>query len=361
MKRHDIAPEVLIVDDDEGICHLITEALARENIPSVSAHTGADALCVLDRHGPVLTLLDLKLPDMDGREIARILSERQPRVPFIVISGLSNTQVAVDLMKLGAVDFLIKDLGFLTLIPAAVRRALDARDREQKLREAEEARRQLEESIIEISEIERRRIGHDLHDDICQRLAAIKLKCEKLAHQLKKQNLSGAEAASEVSSEIATTTSLARGLARGLSPVDVEADGFTDAVARLCSMSEKLHEIPVIFHCPQSVRLASGTSATHLYRIVQELVTNAARHGVPSQIDVTLMEEGDYVRLEVVNDGRAFAGPEGTSTGMGLRIMRYRAGVIGARLEIGALPPPRSGTRAVCLVPRAFFKPEPVS
>ena len=480
MNQPEDRPAVLIVDDDEGVCALISDALTQEGIACLTANTGGAALKLLDEHGPLLTLLDLKLPDMDGKQIATMLSSRDPRVPFIVISGLSNTQVAIDLMKQGAVDFLIKDLAFLNLIPGVVKRALDAQSRERKLREAEEAlrdseerfrqiaenirdvffvldsnknllylspayesvygrpreamindpeewkrviveedqerllrwvepitagageaqcqyrirkpdgsirwlesrafpvknrsgefyrvaglttditeRKQLEQEILNISEIERRRIGHDLHDDLCQRLAAIKLKCEMLAHQLKGQSLKEGTLASEISAKIAEATALTRSLARGLSPVDIEAEGLMVALEKLANSAESLYEVPVFFHCPQTVMVSDATCAVHIYRIAQELITNAARHASPTRIDVVLAMDCDYVRLEVINDGKVFSEPPVSNGGMGLRIIRYRANAIGGVMHFKERGDGKGGTRAICLAPQSTCNPEP--
>lgn len=465
-------PQCLIVDDDEGICELIRDSLAAENIHALAVHNGADALRTLDSQGPLLTLLDLRLPDRDGREIADALRERSPRVPFIVISGVSDAQVAIDLMKKGAVDFLIKDLAFLKLVPGVVKRALVEQERERKLSAAESAlreseerfrqiaenirdifysitadesrtlyaspayehiwgrklddlysdagqwldaivsddreqviqaraslgtenphanllyrirrpdggirwiedrvfavrdehgkvyrlaglatdvteRRTLEQEILNISESERRRIGHDLHDDLCQRLAATKLKCELLARQIEREAPEMSVLATDISAKIAESTVLCRGIARGLSPVDVEGDGLMAALAKLVEQSEAIYEVPCFFHCPQSVRISNNTVAAHLYRIAQELINNAARHGQPTQIDMSLTSDGENVRLEVSNDGEPFRQPTSTP-GMGLKIIRYRAGAINATVQFHPRGQNAGGTIAACLVP----------
>ena len=141
----------LIVDDDEGICELIRDSLRGEGIEACIAHSGAEALQALDEHGPMLVLLDLQLPDTDGREIAATLRLREPRVPFIIISGLADTQVAIDMMKQGAVDFLIKDIAFLNLVPGVVKRALVELERERKLVEAEQALQRSDERFRQIA------------------------------------------------------------------------------------------------------------------------------------------------------------------------------------------------------------------
>jgi len=470
----------LIVDDDEGICELIAAALKTDGLLTRTAHTGRDALKVLETEKPQLVLLDLQLPDMDGRKIADLLCSERPRIPFIIISGLANTQVAIDLMRQGAADFLIKDIALLDLIPGVVRRVLGEIERERKLHEAQSAlresedrfrqlaenirdvfymtthdhtrvlyispayaevwgrdgsellrnppewmnaiieedrshvqearemlalgapqvlaqyrirrpdgalrwiedrsfpvldelghiyriaglasdvteRKRLEQEILNISERERSRIGHDLHDDLCQRLAATKLKCEMLASKLSgsRDSKSGVLAA-EISRQIAESTALSRSIARGLSPVDLEGEGFMAALAKLVQTAETIHEVPCFFHCANPVLITNATTATHLYRIAQELINNAARHAEPREIHVSLSQESGHLRLDVTNDGKPFREPPEGSSGMGLKILRYRAAAIGATVQFLPLTEPDGGTTAICFVPESSSQP----
>ncbi len=343
----------LIVDDDEGVRELIADALTREGITSRQVATGSAALKMLEEQGPMLVLLDLRLPDMNGQEIALKLSQREPRIPFVVISGLSNTQLAIDLMKQGAVDFLIKDIAFLSLIPGVVKRALAEHERERKLQQAERDRKRMEQEILNISESERRRIGHDLHDDLCQRLAATKLKCEILATNLSKISQTDANLAAEISRQIAESTALCRSIAGGLSPMDLEGEGFMAAIGKLLRTAEMIHEVPCFFDCQQPVLVSNMTSATHLYRITQELINNAARHAEPSQINVSLIKENGFLKLEVGNDGHPFKDTQQTTSGMGLKIIRYRASALGATIHFHPQTAPETGTLATCLVPES--------
>ena len=345
--------ECLIVDDDEGVRELIADALHREGIASKQAAKGQEALEMLEELGPMLVLLDLRLPDMNGQEIALKLSQHEPRIPFVVISGLSNTQLAIDLMKQGAVDFLIKDIAFLSLIPGVVKRALAEHERERKLQQAERDGKRMELEILNISESERRRIGHDLHDDLCQRLAATKLKCEILAANLAKISQADATMAAEISRQIAESTSLCRSIAGGLSPMNLEGEGFMAAIEKLLRTAELIHEGPCFFDCQQPVVVSNTAAATHLYRITQELINNAARHAEPSQINVSLSQENGFLKLQVSNDGHPFPDDSQNPSGMGLKIIRYRTSAINASIQFRPRIAPETGTLVTCLVPKA--------
>ncbi|MGH7970369.1 MAG: response regulator, partial [Limisphaerales bacterium] len=131
-------PSILVVDDDRGLTHLIKKSLDREGFRVLTADSGAAALAWLEQNGPDLMLLDLKLQDIDGVDLVSRLEERGRCPPFIIITGQGDERVAVEMMKRGARDYLIKDMGFLQFVPAVVKRALEQLANERRLAEAEE-------------------------------------------------------------------------------------------------------------------------------------------------------------------------------------------------------------------------------
>src|SRR6266404_2562877 len=157
---------ILVVDDDRGLLRLIERALRREGFPTATADSGKTALDWLADHEANLMLLVLKLEDIQGSELIERVKEADRCPPFIVITGQGDERVAVDMMKRGAVDYLVKDVDFLEFVPSVVKRAFEQLENARRLR-------QLEKEILEISDRERQRIGQDLHDGLCQQLAGI--------------------------------------------------------------------------------------------------------------------------------------------------------------------------------------------
>jgi nitrate/nitrite-specific signal transduction histidine kinase len=135
-----------------------------------------------------------------------------------------------------------------------------------------------EEQILAISEREQRRIGQDLHDGLCQQLAGIEFRNSVLVQQLAKQREAKAEAG-RIGELIRDVTRQARLLAKGLSPMQLECDSLMSALEELTSNASKLFSVCCRFACPQPVLVEDNTVATHLYRIAQEAITNAVRHG----------------------------------------------------------------------------------
>ncbi len=147
-----------------------------------------------------------------------------------------------------------------------------------------------------------------------------------------------------------------RELARGLSPVRLEAEGLTDALRELAVGTRKVFGCDCRFRCDPPVLVPDHTVAIHLYRIAQEAVSNAIKHGKAQRIDIGLTAHGRSVTLAVKDNGTGLPRRLPRRTGMGLRIMRYRAEVIGGALMVE--PVPGGGTRVLCTVTEGRLPPE---
>jgi PAS domain S-box-containing protein len=209
-------------------------------------------------------------------------------------------------------------------------------------------RRQLEKELLNIEESVQQRIGHDLHDDLCQRLAGIEIMSQVLEQQLGSKSKVMAGRAADISQLVRDAISHTLALARGLSPVVMEAEGLTAALQQLAESTKSIFGVACIFRCPEPVSMNNLSVATHLYRIAQEAVSNAVRHGEAQQIVIALVATPERVSLLVEDDGKGLPISVPKRHGMGLRIMRYRAGVIGGSLTVQKRE--ESGTVVVCSV-----------
>ena len=206
-------------------------------------------------------------------------------------------------------------------------------------------RRELEEELLNISSNEQRRIGQDLHDGLCQHLAGVEFKTAALAKQLAHDPVKAGHAASIVEL-VRNGARQAWMLARGLSPVTLESHGLMSALRELTANSGKLFQITCRFDCPRPVLVPSNAVATHLYRIAQEAITNAVKHGHARSVVVSLSRTRSSATLAVTDNGTGFPRDVRTVKGMGLRIMQYRADTIGATLTIERAK--RKGTNVLC-------------
>jgi PAS domain S-box-containing protein len=206
-------------------------------------------------------------------------------------------------------------------------------------------RRGLEEELLSISSREQRRMGQDLHDGLCQQLAGIEFRNSVLVQQLTENPSARAEAAT-IGELLREVTRESRTLARGLSPVHLELNGLMAALETLTANTAKLFNVLCNFDCPQPVLMTNDIVATHLYRIAQEAIGNAVKHGHAKSVTVALRESGGEVSLTISDNGGGFTREKEIMDGMGLRIMEYRAELIGAKVSIESAI--GVGTRVVC-------------
>ncbi len=207
-------------------------------------------------------------------------------------------------------------------------------------------RRLLEKEILEIGDQERRRLGQDLHDGLCQHLAGIELMSEVLEQKLARRSKADAARAGEIARHVRDAIAQTRLLARGLSPVTLESEGLESALQELAANTEKLFGVSCRVECSPVEPERDLGITTHLYRIAQEAVSNALRHGKATEVVIRYESNRKGSRLSITDNGRGIGEGE-KGNGMGLRIMRYRAGIIGGRLSVES--PATGGTRVVCV------------
>lgn len=207
-------------------------------------------------------------------------------------------------------------------------------------------RKRLENEILEISEREQRRIGNDLHDGLCQELAAIELMCRVLEQKLAAKSKSESRQIGDIAQHIREAVTHTRKLAHGLSPVELENNGLMSALLELAANVQKLFRVRCQLDCPEPVLIQNNLVATHLFRITQEAINNAIKHGQAKNIVIALNPANDVNVLTVTDDGRGFSGEAAPATGMGLHIMKYRASVVNADLLVQSSV--GGGTSVIC-------------
>jgi PAS domain S-box-containing protein len=195
-------------------------------------------------------------------------------------------------------------------------------------------RKRLERELLEISNREQRRIGHDLHDGVCQQLAGIALMTSSLAEQLDEKKVGESAEAEKISSLLNDVIDQTRGVARGLFPVRLEQNGLVSALEELAVNSSELFKINCRFVCEEPPEAIENEVALHLYYIVLEAVANASKHGKAKNVTISLEPASPRQQLIIRDDGVGFVYPHAAQSGMGLRIMNYRARVIGATLTL---------------------------
>ncbi|HTR96385.1 MAG TPA: sensor histidine kinase [Candidatus Acidoferrales bacterium] len=230
-------------------------------------------------------------------------------------------------------------------------RDLEVRVRQRTIALTEEIaeRERLEREVLDVGERERRRVGRDLHDSLGQLLTGTALAGQVLREKLAARAPEEATAAERVVRLVEEAIEMTRALARGLDPAEIDGGGLEQGLRLLAARTSELSPARCEYRGDAPVPIHDNVTATHLYRIAQEAITNAIKHGQAAHIDVRLESANDRARLTVHDDGRGLPPASRRVRGMGLRIMAHRAAVVGGTFEIRAEP--SGGTTVLCEVP----------
>ena len=314
--------------------------------------TVGDAILTINRHGEILGI-NPATERMFGYSEAELLGQNAAMlVPAGFGSesdgGITDLLVAEDVRILGTtreMQGLRKD-GRLFPVDLTLSEVDNTRVYTCVIRDISR-RKELEVEVLRITEAERQRVAADLHDGICQELVGISFMLTAVRRDLQKSDPLFHKLRLIVQS-IIDAADHTRQVARGMSPVVADGSGLMHALRQLATTTAHSRRIRCRFECPVPVTFDGPMIANELYRIAQEAIHNAIRHGEARQITIRLSEEDGEVCLAILDNGHGCAGiPHGTP-GMGLRVMRYRASLIDAELTIQ--PRKRGGTEVVCCV-----------
>jgi two-component system, NarL family, sensor histidine kinase UhpB len=221
----------------------------------------------------------------------------------------------------------------------------------------------LEEELSEISNREQRRIGSDLHDGLGQELTGLSLMLKGIETAIEREAPQFRSQVVRIRQVLTQAIESTRALARGLSPVNLERGGLPAALEHLARQFQAMYGLSCEYHSALRPDVSvDETSATHLYRIAQEAMANAAKHSGARTLSVSLSSPGDGLLLQIADDGRGIsAAMQAEPPGMGLKLMEYRARMIGGELAIA--PGEKTGTVVSCLIPLSptgrFVRPRP--
>ena len=275
---------------------------------------------------------DMTIEQIIGQDIAVLLPPPMcegviAKLRTVLTTGSTATfEFAVEVPGLPTEHFenravLVRDDGIASGISIAVRNITE--------------RRRLEQEVLDVSSRERQRIGRDLHDGLGQELTGVALMLRGLAKRVKKQAPDSINDINEIVGLVNQSIETARTLARGLLPVNTDNGGLSCALRQLALRCQDLYGLEVDFREQITADMAlSEANASHLYRIAQEALTNTARHGHASRVTVVLLLSPTRFMLSIADDGVGVGEAAASATGMGLKIMKYRASMIGAKLEI---------------------------
>jgi signal transduction histidine kinase len=310
----------------------------------------------LQEHPPDLILSDYSLPGFNGHDALSIALEKCPEAPFIFVTGTMGEEVAIETLKRGATDYVLKTR-LSRLVPAVTRALREAiqraehRKAEEQLRESHEQLRALSMYLQTVREEERTSIAREVHDELGQALTSCKLDLSWLANRLPRGQKVLLEKARELSAQMDSTIQTVRRISTELRPgvldhlglaaaLEWQANEFQNRTGIRCDVRSNLRE----------TQLDQNLNTT-LFRIFQETLTNVIRHAGATRVTAHLKQTDGRIILEVEDNGRGITRSEISNTlSMGLLGMRERAALLGGWFKIGRLAPGK-GTRVRVSIP----------
>lgn len=372
---------VLFVEDSLADAFLLERALTRGGFRVVCdrVETAEGMNRALDEREWDLVLSDHSMPQFSSTQALELLRKRNLDLPFIIVSGHIEEKIAISAMGAGAHDYVMKD-ELARLVPAVERelreaevrrarakseedlrraheeletrveqRTADLKRANQKLRDVLEERKRLENELLEIAENERRRIGLDLHDDLGQKMTGMLLISRALEQRLSKEGHKEVDEVGKICELIEQTMRHTHNLAHHFSSIDANGGDLAEVMNGLSATVEKMFSIPCECTIRGEVPLLPENTSAQFYKIAQEAVSNAIKHGKATCVWISITCNPQKLVFTIKNDGIPYTPPANPKARMGLRTMNYRANTIGATFEIKA--DGENGSIVTCVLP----------
>jgi signal transduction histidine kinase len=345
---------ILVLEDNLQDRTLIRSQLENENIDCEMFFTGGrrDFEAALAQGVFNLILSDYSLPQFDGLSALRLVREKEPDLPFILISGTLGEEQAVECLKLGATDYILKHR--LARLGSAIRRALEEAEVRARQRRADETMRELSRRLLRLQDEERRRVARELHDSVAQNLVALVLNLSAAGRLIPATESKVKLLLSDCATLADATTQALRTVSYLLHPPVLDSLGLPGALHDFVAGFGRRSGIKVALKVPKKFGRLPVEIETALYRVVQESLTNIHRHSGSASANIGLRRGKDTIILEIQDFGRGI--PSETlrlprapgSIGVGIAGMRERLHLLQGRLEIESTP---AGTRVRAVVP----------
>jgi len=347
-----------MLEDDARDAELTRFALHKSGMQfSVSrVETRDDYLKALDEPPPDLILSDYSLPGFNGHDALAIAREKCPETPFIFVTGTMGEEVAIETLKSGATDYVLKTR-LTRLVPAVNRAIRETQERvkhrraEEQLRESHEQLRALSTYLQTVREEERTRIAREVHDGLGQALTGCKLDVSWIAGKLPREQRSLLEKTKALASHIDSTIQMVRRIATELRPGILDHLGLTAALEWQANEFQTRTGIKCDVQSEISELTLEPDVNTAFFRIFQETLTNVIRHAGATHVTVYLKERDGRIMLEVRDNGRGISKAEIFNTkSMGLLNMRERAALLGGDFKISRISGGK-GTKVCVSIP----------
>jgi len=352
---------ILLLEDSATDADLVRHALRKGGVVFSLDHVDHKAAFIqrIEQARPNLILSDFSLPSLDGYAALAIAREKCPDLPFIFVTGTLGEEVAIETLKQGATDYVLKQR-LSRLVPSVHRALREAKERadrkraQEQLRQSHEQLRALSVYLQHVREEERTVIAREVHDELGQALTGLKLELTWLTGRLPPGLKSLRAKARSMAEHIDETIHAVRRIATELRP------GLLDTVGLLAALEWQANEFQTQTGIQCRVKAAIKETLwdqdlnTAFFRIFQETLTNIIRHAHATKVNVRLAEMSGYLILEVKDNGRGISEAEIHNTrSIGLLGMRERAALLGGEVRVSGEPGKGTAVRVrIPLTPR---------
>lgn len=308
---------------------------------------------------PDIILADYSLSTFNGMQAFRKLKEESITVPFILVTGVLSEKLALDCLKEGVDDFILKSS--FKRLPAAIISAIRKKEmEEEKNRMALELKKSHEELRLLVNrhqisiEEERMNIARDLHDELGQVLTALKIDIAMLRKKLTSGKKMSEEAIHDefaaISKTIDKVATSAKEISAGLRPETLDDLGILDAIHWQVSEFEKRNQISCQLYMPTEPLEVTKELSIALFRIVQEALTNVARHSLATAVQIYLDARDHVVFLEILDNGKGIEDEKiKSSKSLGIIGLRERVQLLHGHFFIGKAK--GGGTKVSIMIP----------
>jgi signal transduction histidine kinase len=356
---------ILMLEDSPADAELAKHTLRRGGVHFSYARVDneKDFIREIEQNPPDLILSDYALPGFDGYAALNIAKQKCPETPFIFLTGTMGEEVAIETLKNGATDYVLKHR-LARLVPSvhrALREANERKDRrraEKQLRESHEQLRALSVYLQHVREEERTRIAREVHDELGQALTSCKLDLSWIAGRLPKNLKPLIEKARALSAHMDSTIHTVRRISTELRPGILDHLGLVAALEWQANEFQTRTGIRCVVHSSLRDLELEQELATTFFRIFQETLTNIIRHAGATEVSVHLKQCDGRIIMEVKDNGRGISAEEiSNPRSMGLLGMKERSALLGGEFTIGALRTGH-GTRVKVSIPLRQSEPE---
>jgi signal transduction histidine kinase len=333
---------ILLLEDSPADAELVEQALWRGGSGFKVEHVDSKRAFIrrIEQRVPDLILSDFSLPTIDGYTALSIAQQKCPDVPFIFVSGTLGEETAIETLKKGATDYVLKHR-LSRLVPSVQRALREAKERagrrrvQEQLRRSHKQLRTLSVYLQHVREEEQIRIAREVHDELGQSLTGLKLQLTWLASRLPKRLQLLHDKTRSMATHIDETIRAVRRIATELRPGVLDTAGLLAALEWQASQFQTRTGIVCEVKAGMKAALWDQDLNTAFFRIFQEALTNIIRHAQATKVEVRLAEADGQVVLEVKDNGRGISEAEIHNTkSIGLLGIRERAALLGGTLRI---------------------------